>query len=531
MNTLSWRDQLPADIRAECDRGLPDNPADLIRRLLAAAPHIAKNFIAEAILADLPYGGAVAAAEVFLDHGDLESALEYARTALQVISDGADAWLILARIHLAAGRRADAQAALRRAMRSGLDPAQASRPELYPDLIACMGESTPRFAEIMRPCPLIGPAGPVLSAGAEAVIASVFDAHLRLFENGQRPRPDLLPEPAPAIDVTGRRVFLIQNEHIGADPRFVRNDIGDHLAHSAAAHGQIVSRSAAAHLVLLCKPEVQQPERLGEGIATLISEIAAFKPDVIILDGNFIGTELTLQAHHIAQFRPQGCKVVVTVGDLYDSQPNFLDYWGGSADLVLAFNAGSTHADISDQRDKLFYWPCLPFEPDLFHPVSDGKKLHDLCVLGSHNRARDIYADLLRSYGMDGFYSIHDRSIAAAPDAEQYRRLLASARLVFNNGYITSAESILTGRLFEGILAGSVVMEEAGSDAARLFVPFVHFVPFANIHQLVGFSQFLLKHPDRRIAIASRALAWSKEHLSTQAFWSHLWARLSPKAG
>jgi hypothetical protein len=393
-----------------------------------------------------------------------------------------------------------------------------------------MGESTPRLAEIMRPCPLIGSAAPVLSAEAEAVIASLFDAHLRLFESNQAPRPDLLPAPLPHIDVTGRRVFLIQNEHIGADPRFVRNDIGDNLAHSAGAQGQIVNRSAAAHLVLLCKPDVEQPARLGEGLEILRSEIAAFKPDVIILDGNFIGTEKTVQAHHIAQFRDSRCKVVVTVGDLYDSQPNFLDYWGASADLVLAFNAGSTHADISDQRDKLFYWPCLPFEPDLFHPLPDDQKLHDLCVLGSLNRARDIYVDLLRSYGLEGFYCIHDRSTMAAPDAEQYRALLASSRLVFNNGYITSAESILTGRLFETILAGSVVMEEAGSDAARLFVPFVHFVPFANIHQLVGFSQFLLKHPDRRVAIASRALAWSKEHLPTKAFWSHLWARLTPKA-
>ncbi|MFK4985777.1 hypothetical protein ACI4B7_28545, partial [Klebsiella pneumoniae] len=78
--------------------------------------------------------------------------------------------------------------------------------------------------------------------------------------------------------------------------------------------------------------------------------------------------------------------------------------------------------------------------------VPDERKQYDLCVLGSLNRARDIYANLLQSFGMAGLFSIHDRSAAVAPDAEQYRALLASSRLVFSNGYITSAESILTAR-------------------------------------------------------------------------------------
>lgn len=91
--------------------------------------------------------------------------------------------------------------------------------------------------------------------------------------------------------------------------------------------------------------------------------------------------------------------------------------------------------------------------------------------------------------------------------------------MVFSNGIISNNLRIVTARVFETIWSGALLFEESGSDADKFLVPFVHYVPFANAHQLVAFAQFFGKHEDRRRAIADRGKAHLDTHFAPDIFW------------
>ena len=53
------------------------------------------------------------------------------------------------------------------------------------------------------------------------------------------------------------------------------------------------------------------------------------------------------------------------------------------------------------------------------------------------------------------------------------------------------------------------------------------YVPIANVHQLVTYAQYFVKHPQRRARIVSNAFAWYETHLHPTRLWSALWAKLA----
>jgi len=85
----------------------------------------------------------------------------------------------------------------------------------------------------------------------------------------------------------------------------------------------------------------------------------------------------------------------------------------------------------------------------------------------------------------------------------------------------------VTFRIFEATASGSLVLNHAASRNDDFFVPYVHFVPFETVHDLVCFSRFLLAHPETRIRMATEAVRWLNDHYSGELFWHKVFARLS----
>jgi hypothetical protein len=149
-------------------------------------------------------------------------------------------------------------------------------------------------------------------------------------------------------------------------------------------------------------------------------------------------------------------------------------------------------------------------------------RAHDICLIGSDGRSRDLYARILQDMGFGGFYRLHNRTTINALTTEAYRREMASARLVFNNGFNSNTESIVTGRAFEAIYSGAVLLEESGSDINQLFAPFVHYIPVAGVHQLMHFAGFMIRHEAERLKMASRAKDFALRRYAGPYFWTAL---------
>jgi hypothetical protein len=534
INGADWLQRFPTDIRNQAASLIAalEQSSDLVtaKALIDLVAHQMPDLAIELALTLLspisPLQAALTAGELCVAINALDPAHDLAVQALDTVPDDPDAWGLMARVLWRKDWKSAAASAITRAVRAGYDFSALEPIELKLIALAAVGESDARLAQIVRPCALLGPFSRSTAGKSDVIISRLLEAHLQSFERD----PPQIPGAKLAQGLSsssGLRVLLVQNEFIGGDQNRIRNDVADIFANSALAFGMDVHRSAAAHLLLHDDQNARSDNEFVRGLSLLQFEIETLQPNLILMDGNFIGRDRTLTPNYFTGPGRGNYRLVVTIPDLYDAQPNNLfDYWGACADAVVYFNQRTTHVATTQHRDKGFYWPGLPFDPAMLAHDSQQQLVHDFCLIGSNGRSRDLYARILQDMGFGGFYRLHRRSNAQAVSVEAYRRELAAARLVFNNGFNSNTESIVTGRVFEAIYSGAVLLEESGSDIDQLFAPFVHYIPIAGVHQLMHFADFMIRHDDERSQIAKRAKDFAARHYAGKYFWSALLNKL-----
>lgn len=439
----------------------------------------------------------------------------------------------------AEGRMAEARAFLNLAARRDLEFLKLILPRVPPQVRTLAAEIAvlhgPRGGEIGRPCALLGNAEASLGPAADSLIRAIFDHHQREFAAGTTAEPrlaaiytrggDVRPDPDRPV-----RLLLVMEPHVNSNPLFVESDYPYHFSRSAAHAGLSVRVFDAATPLLYDRPE-RHPftaEEIAGALHRLEGEVAEFAPDVILIEANFLPTPRTLDPGWLEGLRARrGCKVVALVGDCYDDIPDFFRIWGAVSDLVVLFNEETTYPVRSGFGEKAFLACPLPFDETLLAATEDDKTL-DMVLVGTRHRSRDDLAMMLETHGVPLLARLHFRLAAEAPSIAEYADLMRRARLTLNTGRVEPNRSltILTGRCIEAIAARTVLLEEVGSAIDDYFLPFVHYVPYANAHQLVMFSQFLLKHDDYRRRMAEQAFAWYQSRYTSDRFWGTLLQRL-----
>jgi len=435
---------------------------------------------------------------------------------------------------IAAGRVGEAQAFLTRAAQLHL-PSLAALAEKEGAPLRAMAARTlvmhsPRGPEIARPCAILGPAGsgPGLDPDTEALVRGIFDHHQRRFEAGAAPPlAGLYGSAAPEGFGRGRRTLVVMAERVHANPAFIESDIFHHVARSAAAYGLDVRTFAADRLVLDTPNRAAWTDaEIARAWADLQRTVADFDPEIVVMQGDW-PTERTLDLAWARRLRENGCRVVVVLSDLYDTEFDFFGFWAPEADALVHVNSETTHPLLSGHADKAFPAHGLPMDAALFAGPEEDKEF-DVAVIGGNTRSRREMLVLLQAYGVEVAACLHHRLTRDAPTLEQYGLLTRKGKLTVNTGRVetTRSLSIVTGRRFEAVLARTVLLEEAGSRLSDFLLPFVHYVPFANTDQLVGFARFLLKNDDYRRRIADQAFDWHRRHFGADRFWRALLGRL-----
>lgn len=388
-----------------------------------------------------------------------------------------------------------------------------------------------RGQQLGHACALLGRAATSLDPRREALIRTIFDHHQREFDAGAAPPP---PDTGIYDVVAGAagpqpRVLMIMAHHINANPMYVESDIFYHFSRTAEAAG--VSARVFEADPLLYDSDKRFP--YGEGLIaaarrSLEAEIERFRPDILLFEGNFIPTSRTLDAAWLQEMRRRhGCRVATILTDCYDSTPNLYATWADASDVLILFNRETTHPLRSRQPHKAFYACGIPFDERLF-AASEEDKVDEMVLVGTNHRSRADLAGMIEAHGIPVAAHLHMRFADEAPTTEEYAEILRRARMTFNSGRVEAMRSlaIVTGRCFEAILSGATLLEEAGSGLDNYFLPFVHYVPFANVAQLVLFSHFLRRNDDYRRRIAEQALAWHRRHYRSDRFWAALLARM-----
>ena len=114
------------------------------------------------------------------------------------------------------------------------------------------------------------------------------------------------------------------------------------------------------------------------------------------------------------------------------------------------------------------------------------------------------------------------QSIEDSIRANKFIELHKRSRIIFNNGLISSKDHGLNLRIFEAINSGAVLLQQDFNQMHDYFVPYVHYAPFNNVHEMVSTAQFLLKNDTIANSITTAAMKWYNQRYSGKLFWDKI---------
>jgi hypothetical protein len=366
---------------------------------------------------------------------------------------------------------------------------------------------------ILRPCGILGRAGPRLTESQRAIIASIIDRQRTLWTAGGIPPPREMNVYATATGSVPKSVAIVMPRFINCDSGNIDHDIAYNVACSAEAAGARLSCFDAGAITY----------RGTGGLRAEIDRLKAFlsvnRPEIVAFDGNFVPNGRTIDADLILELKREfGFKFLSIIGDCYDTTySDCLGYWHRAADLSVIFHRNSRYFRALKDKTRVMVCPTIPIYAEGF---SDAHHRDiDIGYCGGDRRQRRTYMAALADAGLKTECKFINRLRGESYSREEYNDLLGRSKLAFNNGWIRNGESIMTGRIGEVLTSGALLIEEDGSAINDYLVPFVHYVPVANVAQFVCFSQFLAENDEVRSAIARDGQAFWREHYSGDRFW------------
>ena len=132
--------------------------------------------------------------------------------------------------------------------------------------------------------------------------------------------------------------------------------------------------------------------------------------------------------------------------------------------------------------------------------LREGKRSIDLSFFGSYvsylrpfwlTEARRAVARL----GLNGNLRGHQRS-NECPTMAEYGVIMRASRMVLNCSSRYGRVKMMTGRVWQAMHSGVVLLEEDNETTKHFFVPFVHYIPYENARQLRHMIAFFARNQD-----------------------------------
>ena len=372
-----------------------------------------------------------------------------------------------------------------------------------------------RIRQIIRADGPIGKFSSALSCDQKKYIQDRIVGSQMKWRDGRTPAPLLAETYSIGIESKKPKISIVMSKYINCVPEFIANDFTIHFFESARRFGAISDLYYADGFTYI------PAKNIDNELSAFSQYLSTFRPEVVVIDSNYVGAANQLNARHLRRLKERfSFKVICVIGDLYDSRrENCLSAWDPCADLFVIFNKNSKHFKNYSAKHKVLVCPGMPYSENLFYAASDRDIEFYYC--GSRSRQRDIYLKFLEEHGNLNVYArFHDRRAASAPSTEIFLEEMGRAKMTFGNGYIKPGMSIITGRIAESILSKALLFYEAGSDIDRFLVPFVHYIPVKNAHELGAFSTFFSQNALLRETITGDAFSFWAQKYSSKKFWA-----------
>lgn len=331
------------------------------------------------------------------------------------------------------------------------------------------------------------------------------------------------PQPRP-MPARGQKILFLIPQYIQNSKEFIEADFKDHLLETAANAGadvQMFPTDRCSYPDLRLDREVSRQE-----LARISDRIAAFRPDFVVVDGNYSPTQETLNPQFLNNLKKRfGFKVIVFIGDAW-GRPWIgpADSWSDAGDTIYHFAPDSPLQAECRSPEKLHWDAWLVNERNFF---PDPHKELDISFVGTHTSAlRPFWLSVAllaaKQLHLKQRLMPHRREAGVALTIEDYARVLRRSRMVLNFSSRYGSYKMMTGRTWQAMTAGVVLLDEENRFTPFYFVPFIHYIPYSTRSELEFAMRFFARNDEFARKIGASASAFCREHYSSEAIWSRL---------
>ena len=253
------------------------------------------------------------------------------------------------------------------------------------------------------------------------------------------------------------------------------------------------------------------------GDDALVRKCIDCKPDLVCLViYRFPGFDFnvpTLQTLEIIRHQ-LNIPMIAIWGDLQDPQQVEI------SKMVLPFvdfnvcTASSTAVlRIAQPRKYTYFW--VPKDARYFYNPGIERDI-PMSYVGSSRPERLTAIDFLHKSGIDTYQTGGEREQNIS--TEQYAQILMRSKITLSfarSGY----SHVTNARVFEATMCGAMLLEQESFETAKLFIPFVDYVPYLSYKDLAEKAKYYLEHDYERQEIANRGCKKAQEHYSANRFW------------
>jgi len=189
--------------------------------------------------------------------------------------------------------------------------------------------------------------------------------------------------------------------------------------------------------------------------------------------------------------------------------------WGGTCGLIPHIDLALTAAPECVDWYRKENCPALYFpeasDPDIFHPMPERRKVHDVAFVGGRYGVRERIVSALRDAGIN--VTTYGRGWEDGRiDTRDVPSLFAQSKIVLGVGTIGHCTDFYALKLrdFDGPMSGSLYLTHDNPDLFELYVIGKEIVTYHSIAQCVEQARYYLEHDSEREAIASAGHARAK---------------------
>jgi hypothetical protein len=331
-------------------------------------------------------------------------------------------------------------------------------------------------------------------------------------------------------DMRGVTVLMVMRRYFNYSRSSREHELYMMFRRTAAAAGVTLHMVEGDGLVM---PYGQGWRQQAATLDACVAAINDLRPDIVVFDA------LCEPPASGELFGPETYRAVL--GDLKRRLRFKLvgfhpDAWTGQARRALDASRGLADGwwtsstavfDGAPAPDRRHLNLPTPFDPSFYDGDRPGERggARFFGSVAGYNFTRSVWLLLMERLGTPVAVTASNHGASdlnAAADYQRYADALMGSRISLNFSGRNLSTHITTGRVFESVLAGSVLLEEANAATPNFFVPFVHYVPFASAPELDAAVRLFLEDEEARLRMAGAARRWMDGNYAPGIVWRTL---------